>query len=197
MGTGKESHPSSSRKGEPLLTPLSAETILHSDEDIGKTSAPHYRDVTQPSSSSAAPMSDTVEEAAGVAAAASTAAASAEAAAEAAAKANAVAAATVCSNEDSDSSCSTKSSTDTDEDLLDGLRASRAFKVVPSQIKDLLDDNTHALRVTPRKGIESKLRRQSKRLLHRLETACISVEAREVSNWISWAVLLDTSSVKQ
>lgn len=42
-----------------------------------------------------------------------------------------------------------------EDDSLQGIRAAYAFKVVPSQIKNLLDPNTHAFRVTPEKGMES------------------------------------------
>lgn len=138
------------------MTPLSAEELLNITEDTVKSGAPEARSTAQLPSSPAAPITGMPAEAAGVAAAANTASASAEAAAEAAAKANAVAAATLRNNEE-ESDSSTNGSTDTDAELLNGVRASRAFKVVPSQIKDLLDDNTHALRVTPKKGIESKI----------------------------------------
>lgn len=40
-------------------------------------------------------------------------------------------------------------------DSLRGVRAGKAFKVVPSQVKDLLPFNYHAFRVTPESGIES------------------------------------------
>lgn len=42
-----------------------------------------------------------------------------------------------------------------EDDPLEGIRAAYAFKVVPSQIKELLDKNTHAFRVTPENGMES------------------------------------------
>lgn len=149
--TGKMSHASASEGSRSLLLPLGAHDILSSEPPKEQHSAVDEKAMqrlaleTPPASAHPALV-------------AAHAVASAEAAAAAAAAATKVAAATLREKrEESDSSTSSSVSSQPESSLLSGVRASRAFKVVPSQIKDLLDANTHAFRVTPKKGIESAL----------------------------------------
>lgn len=148
MNAGKEQSLTPPRTNEEPLTPLSAEELLGTGAE-GNAGAPEGG-IPLPSSTAAtaAPENPAV--------AAANAAASAEAAANAAAAAKeAAAAALQIKEDDSESSVNSNSSSEQEAELLSGVRASRAFKVVPSQIRDLLDANTHAFRVTPKKGIES------------------------------------------
>ncbi|OEH74298.1 hypothetical protein cyc_03597 [Cyclospora cayetanensis] len=129
---------------EEKLTPLAADNLLSTGAAEGSsTSSMNLLPANTVST-------ETVTQ--NPAVAASNAVASAEAAAEAATTAKAVAVAALRSSENEGESSDTN--TENEDDLLSGVRASRAFKVVPSQIKDLLEENTHAFRVTPKAGIE-------------------------------------------
>ncbi|KAL8435323.1 hypothetical protein ACSSS7_002576 [Eimeria intestinalis] len=131
-----------------ILTPLRAETIL-GPEPLAASCRPPEERLT------ASLMQNLAGR--GPAAAAATAAIAAEAAADAAALAKDAAAKTLRGKEEERDASKTSDSSSEEADLLTGVRAARAFKVVPSQIKDLLDDNTHAFRVTPKNGIEMQI----------------------------------------
>ncbi|KAL8449095.1 hypothetical protein Emag_003766 [Eimeria magna] len=131
-----------------VLTPLRAETILGTDP-ITISSRPPEERLTSSLMQHLAPQ--------GPAAAAATAAVAAKAAADAADLAKDAAAKALRSKEEERESSTTSDSSSDEADLLVGVRAARAFKVVPSQIKDLLDDNTHAFRITPKNGIEMQI----------------------------------------
>ncbi|KAL8269859.1 hypothetical protein Esti_006219 [Eimeria stiedai] len=132
-----------------VLTPSRAETILRTNRIATSSRLPEGRLTAASSMQHLAPQ--------GPAAAAATAAAAAEAAAGAAALAKDAAAKAVSNKEEERESSMTSDSSSEEADLLTGVRAARAFKVVPSQIKDLLDDNTHAFRITPKNGIEMQI----------------------------------------
>lgn len=154
------------------MSPLGANVLLLEETEDRQATQQEIRHMAT-SSTSPAPEDPVV--------AAATAAASAEAAAQAAAVAKDVAASAVRGKEeDTESSVSSNASSD-DSDLLTGVRASRAFKVVPSQIKDLLDTNTHAFRVTPKNGIESKRLVQRPTPQSPFESGCITTLAYTVT----------------